>query len=168
MLHAAGGRTLWTGLASLGPSSDAPVGDEERGGPVRTRWWLLAVGALALLTGCGAGGAPVPVASAEGEEVASPSGEHVATLVAGPEQDGVGTLVVEIADGDGDVVFRSGEAYSTRHGVAVAWQSDGDVLWVLSSDVGTARVEASSGTWEQTFLTAQTRADVPPEIDALR
>ena len=136
---------------------------------MRTTLWLPAVGALALLTGCGKDATRVPVASAEGEQVASPSGEHVATLAAGPEQDGVGTLVVEVADDDGDVVFRSDEAYSTRHGVAVAWQSDGEVLWVLSSDVGTSRVEAGGGgTWEQTFLTPQTRDDVPPEIDALR
>lgn len=131
---------------------------------------LALVGAIAL-AGCTSqtgGATDVDTANRSGQEVTSPSGDHTGTLVDGPEQDGVATLVVVVTGADGEEVFRTSDAYSTRHGVAIAWQSDDDVLWVLSSDVGTSRIEEAPSGWEQTWLTPETRDDVPPEIAALR
>ena len=133
-----------------------------------TRRAVAVAGAVLLLTGCFGGGDQVPVASGVTDEVPSPSGGHVAGLEAGPAQDGAETLLVVIKDDTGAEVFRAAEPDSTGPGVAVAWQSSGEVLWVLSSDVGTSRIEASTVGWEQTFRTPETREDEPPEIDALR
>lgn len=108
------------------------------------------------------------VANRAGQEVASPSVDHTASLQPAGEDGGVPMLAVVVTGADGEEVFRSEGAYSTRHGVAIAWQHDGEVLWVLSADVGTSRVESDGGAWTQTWLTPQTRDDVPPEIDALR
>lgn len=129
-----------------------------------------AVALMALtLVGCSdRGGTTVDTANRVGQSVTSPSGDHLASLVEGPSDGGVGTAVVVVADAQGDELFRTPEPYSTRHGVAIAWQLDDDVLWVLSSDVGTSRVEQGASAWEQVWLTPATRGDVPPEIDALR
>ena len=114
------------------------------------------------------GGDTVNTARRAGQEVTAPSGDLIGTLVEGPAENGVATLVVVVTDGAGEEVFRAPEPYSTRHGVAIAWQSDGEVLWVLSSDVGTSRIERGPDGWAQTWLTPETRDAVPPEIDALR
>ncbi|OLF19352.1 hypothetical protein BU204_02865 [Actinophytocola xanthii] len=99
----------------------------------------------------------------------SPSGEFTASLVAGPEQDGVATRVVVVTDTDGHEVFRDDYAYSTRHGVGVTWLSSADQLWILSADVGTAHVDrAADGTWTKTAISPETADTVPEEIERLR
>ncbi len=129
----------------------------------------LAVTGVAAASGCTQGGEEpaVQTANRAGQEVTSPSGDAVATLAAGPD-DGGPTLQVVVTSADGAELFRSDEAYSARHGVALAWQADGEVLWVLSSDVGTSYVRNGADGWTQTWLTPETRGDVPPEIAALR
>jgi hypothetical protein len=98
----------------------------------------------------------------------SPSGTFTASVVPGPRQNGVDTLVVVITDRAGAEVFRDDYAYSSRHGVGVTWLSDRDQLWILSSDVGTSYVEPTGGRWTKVAITPETRADIPAEIDKLR
>lgn len=128
----------------------------------------LATVALLGTTGCTAADTDVETANRAGEQVTAPSGDVVATLTEGPEQDGVTMLDVVVTDADGTELFSTPEPYSSRHGVLLAWQSDDDVLWVLSSDVGTSRIDDDGDGWAQTWLTPETRDTVPEEIAALR
>jgi hypothetical protein len=98
----------------------------------------------------------------------APSGRFVASVVDGPEQNGVPTQVVVISDDKGTEVFRDDYAYSTRHGVGVVWLSGRDQLWLLSSDVGTAYVEQGDSGWVKTAITPETRDQIPAEIAELR
>lgn len=144
-----------------------PTGRHHR--PARRSWRGFIGSTLAItLLGCHAatGGDTVDVANRSGQQVTSPTGAHLASL----RTDGdASMLAVVVTDADGQEVFRSEAGYSTRHGVAIAWQHDGEVLWALSSDLGTSYVAPSDdGPWRQTWLTPETRDDVPPEIDALR
>lgn len=128
----------------------------------------LAVVALLGTAGCTADEIDVETASRAGERVTAPSGDVVATLTEGPEQDGVTMLDVVVTGADGTELFRTPEPYSSRHGVLLAWQPDDDVLWVLSSDVGTSRIDDDGDEWTQTWLTPETRDTVPEELAALR
>lgn len=103
------------------------------------------------------------VATRPGDTVASPGG-YTATLVSGGKlSGGVEVAKVRISDSSGTVVFQDTEAYSLRHGVGVAWQASGDVLWILSADVGTSKVSVVDGRW-----TKVADANRPPEIEKLR
>ncbi|NCT90985.1 hypothetical protein GXB85_08505 [Cellulomonas sp. APG4] len=128
----------------------------------------LAIATLLGATGCTASDTDAETATGAGEQVTAPSGDVVATLTEGTEQDGVAMLDVVVTDADGTELFRTPEPYSSRHGVLLAWQSDDDVLWVLSSDVGTSRIDDNGDGWTQTWLTPETRDTMPEEIAALR
>jgi hypothetical protein len=91
-----------------------------------------------------------------GRIITSPSGSATAEFLPGEIQNGVPTLVPVVRSG-GTVVFRSPLQYSTRHGVAMLWQESEDVLWILSSDVGTSRVEQQGATWSRTSMKAPQR-----------
>ncbi len=99
----------------------------------------------------------------------SPSGAFVAKVETGPEQNGVATWVTIIQDKSGREVFRDSYAYSTRHGVGITWLSSADQLWLISSDVGLARIDKhDDGRWTKTAITPETLAQVPQEIAQLR
>ena len=99
----------------------------------------------------------------------SPSGAFIASFRPGPEQNGVATWVVVIADTDGSEVFRDDRAYSARHGVGVTWLSVRDQLWILSSDIGDGYVERreDAGTWTKVMLGPENRDGVPEEVRQL-
>lgn len=131
------------------------------------------VTAVAVLAGCSAlfggdRGADDRFAR-PGQPRTSPSGELVARVVPGPEQNGVETWVVVIEDRRGWEVFRDDYAYSSRHGVGVTWLSGADELWVLSSDVGTSSiVRGPDGTWRKEYpRPGRFDEDVPAEIREL-
>lgn len=95
----------------------------------------------------------------------APSGGFQARFVAGPPQGSVKTWLVVVADSAGTEVFRDSQPYSARHAVAAIWLSTADQLWVLSSDVGMAKVDRdAAGRWHKTTITPETLASVPPEI----
>jgi len=98
----------------------------------------------------------------------SPSGKYIASVIAGPDQNGVQTRVVVISDSAGKEVFHDDMAYSTRHGVGVTWLSTNDQLWILSGDIGTSYVQSDGSTWTKTSITPETRKDVPREIQDLK
>lgn len=125
--------------------------------------WVLAV--ISVLGGCTLFGDSdgLPLANAPGEQVQSPSG-FVAALLPGTSSAGPADFVrVRITSAQGAEVFLDGEGYSLRHGVAAVWQSEGDVLWILSADVGDSRVSIVNGTWTKSPGTSP-----PPEIEALK
>lgn len=115
---------------------------------------VLGLGACSPFGGSGSTG----LANAAGTVIDAPQGSASADLVAGPEQNEVTTLVPVISEG-GDEVYRDTSAYSTRHGVAITWQSYGEALWVVSSDVGTFKVARAGAGWEKSASTA-----LPPEV----
>src|SRR5688572_16719902 len=97
---------------------------------------LVAVAAVtAVLAGCAAlfGGDRTDQRFARPEEpCTSPSGQFVARVDLGPEQNGVPTWIAVITDRKGQEVFRDSDAYSSRHGVGITWLSGKDELWLLS------------------------------------
>lgn len=104
------------------------------------------------------------VASSLHDEVVSDGG-FVAGFVEGDPSGGVQMLVPVIRDAGGQVVYEDHDAYSTRHGVGLVWHAEGatEALWILSGDIGTARVaETEDGTW-----TKEWTADLPEEIAEL-
>jgi hypothetical protein len=103
-----------------------------------------------------------------GRPRSSPSGAFMASLAAGPEQNGVATWVVTIADASGAEVFRDDHAYSARHGLGVTWLSSRDQLWILSFDVGDAYVQQRDDgrSWVKVMLTPGNQ-DTPEEIARL-
>ncbi|MGH3937378.1 MAG: hypothetical protein ACRDTG_01885 [Pseudonocardiaceae bacterium] len=140
---------------------------------MRTPIVLLLLGALtAVLAGCAAlfGSDRVNERFARPEHPrTSPSGQFVAHVEFGPEQNGVLTWVVVITDRGGHEVFRDNYAYSSRHGVGITWLSGKDQLWLLSSDVGTSSVQQDAGsTWRKEYpRLGHFDQDVPPEIREL-
>ena len=133
------------------------------------RTWLVAasVALVLVLTGCaifGRSGGRQDRFARPGAPRTSPSGEYIASVVAGPPENGVETLVVVITDRSGREVFRDDDAYSTRHGVGVTWLSDRDQLWILSADVGHSYVEAQDGRWTKVDITPESTASIPGEI----
>jgi len=124
------------------------------------------VGVLAAVAGCALIGLGRDERFVEPDQPkTSPSGEFIAHVADGPDDNGVATRVVVITDVDGRKVFRDDYAYSTRHGVGVTWLSSTDQLWILSADVGNAYVERRpDGTWSKTPITPENRNTIPPEI----
>lgn len=114
----------------------------------------LTLGMMLGLGGCSLFGvsASADLANATGTVIAAPQGPASAEFVPGPDQSGVATLVPVISEG-GSEVYRDETAYSTRHGIAMTWQSDGSTLWVLSSDVGTFRVARTDAGWTKSAAT---------------
>ena len=140
---------------------------------MRTSIAITMVGVAAVLAGCVAlfGGdrsADDRFARPEHPRT-SPSGEYVARVDLGPEQNGVPTWIVVIIDSAGREVFRDDAAYSTRHGVGITWLSSKDELWLLSSDVGTSYVQQDSdGVWSKEYpRPGHFNEDVPAEIREL-
>lgn len=115
---------------------------------------VLGLGACSLFGGSGS----TELANSSGTVIDAPQGSASAELVAGPEQNGVATLVPVISEG-GAEVYHDPSAYSTRHGVAITWQSDGEALWVVSSDVGTFKVARTGAGWEKSAST-----DLPSDV----
>ncbi|MEN3613948.1 hypothetical protein AAH979_30900 [Plantactinospora sp. ZYX-F-223] len=97
----------------------------------------------------------------------SPSGQYIASVIAGPQQNGVKTRIVVITDSVGKEVFHDDTPYSLRHGVGVTWLSSKDQLWILSSDIGTSYVQSDGSTWTKTSITPETIKDIPKEIQDL-
>lgn len=99
----------------------------------------------------------------------SPSGQYVARVDLGPEQNGVPTWLVVITDRAGREVFRDSDTYSSRHGVGITWLSGTDQLWLISSDVGTSSVQRQAdGSWRKTSpRPGHFDQDVPAEIREL-
>lgn len=100
---------------------------------------------LGALCACASSGSD-QMADEPGQQVASPSGDFVATLEEDGESGGVTLLRPVITDRDGEVVFTDQRNHSERHGVSLTWVED-DVLWIFSSDRGTVRVEQQGDTW---------------------
>jgi hypothetical protein len=137
-----------------------------------SRAWLAAasVALVLVLAGCaifGRSGGRQDRFARPGSPRPSPSGAYIASVVPGPPENGVDTLVVVITDQSGHEVFRDDDAYSTRHGVGVTWLSDRDQLWILSADVGHSYVEIRDGRWAKVDITPETTASVPGEIASL-
>ncbi len=99
----------------------------------------------------------------------SPSGQFVARVEFGQEQNGVPTWIVVVTDSAGGEVFRDSDAYSSRHGVGITWLSSKAELWLLSSDVGTSYVQRDAdGTWSKEYpRPGHFDEDVPAEIREL-
>lgn len=134
-----------------------------RSGADATRLGGVAGLALAVVFSLGAGGlfggsGSSDVANAAGTVIEASPGGVSAEFVAGPEQNGVATLVPVISQG-GAEVYRDAVAYSTRQGVAITWQPDGQALWVVTSDVGTFKVSRDGDTWTKVAST-----DLPAEV----
>lgn len=123
---------------------------------------LLTAAALAVgLTGCqGGDSALVP----ENGQRTSPSGQFTAEFAS--EGSGSDRRVYPvITDDGGTVVWADDTRYlMSAHPVGVAWQSDEDVLWLLSSDIGTARVVQTDGVWAKDW----DWTTLPPDIEAIR
>ena len=135
--------------------------------PSRTWFVATSVALVLVLAGCsifGRSGGRQDRFARPGAPRTSPSGAYIASVVPGPPENGVDTLVVVITDGSGLEVFRDDYAYSTRHGVGVTWLSDRDQLWILSADVGHSYVEIRDGRWTKVDITPETSDSVPGEI----
>ena len=87
------------------------------------------------------------------------SGAFRAVLVERSDPQGSRLLVPSIRDNSGRDVFTD-DPYAARHKLLVMWQASGDVLWVYSGDVGTARIGQDAGTWRK----QQTRDGQPQEV----
>lgn len=82
----------------------------------------------------------------QGDSLPSPNGDYLASLDAAPESGGVAMSTPVITE-SGAEVYRDDMDYSHRHGVALRWEDDA-TLWIISSDVGTARVDQQAdGSW---------------------
>lgn len=134
-------------------------------GTNKRRGFRTVVAALAAgvaLAGCVPGGAPrTPDDRFAGVDrpVTSPSGAFRAVLVERSDPQGTRLLVPTIRDNSGRDVFTD-DPYAARHKLLVMWQASGDVLWVYSGDVGTARIGQDAGTWRK----QQTRDGMPQEV----
>ena len=84
----------------------------------------------------------------------------------GPDQNGVKTWRPVILGAEGREVFRDDEVYRTRHAVGITWLSGHDQLWILSGDVGIARIDPRpDGSWVQRW--PKKEEPLPAEIDKL-
>lgn len=90
-----------------------------------------------------------------GGTLATPDGEHVATLIDAGVWNGVQMSRPTITTASGEVVFQDDRMHSHRHGVGLVWESS-ETLWVLSSDLGNQRVDLIEGRWVNS-------SGVPPE-----
>ena len=132
---------------------------------MRSKWLRIRAAGVALL-GTVLGGCslfstaadPLGPAREPGQVITAASGEVTAEFVPGADQNGVPTVVPVIRSG-GSTLFQDTQQYSTRHGVAMVWQDSADVLWILSGDVGSAKVERTGNTWS-----LSPSADVPQGV----
>lgn len=113
---------------------------------------LAAAFVVALASGCalvGPGGERM-MATALGHQVTSADG-LVAGFVEGEEAEGVATILPVVYDAEGAVLFTDDDAYSSRHSIGLVWHPSeagpGEDLWILSSDIGAARIANSGGVW---------------------
>lgn len=80
-------------------------------------------------------------------EVAAPSGDVTAIVVADGEE-----LRPTIRDASGAPVWIDDLPHVDRYFPGVVWESDADVLWVLSTDHGDGSVrQGSDGSWARTM-----------------
>ena len=96
-----------------------------------------------------------PAASA----LAAPSGDVTAIVVADGEE-----LRPTIRDASGAPVWIDDLPHVDRYFPGVVWESDADVMWVLSTDHGNGSVRrAEDGSWERTMGDE----GMPPDIAEL-
>jgi len=94
-------------------------------------------------------GAPVP----------SPSGEFAAVIDAAGD-----ALGVLLRDSEGTDFWADDYPYEPAHPPSVLWQTDADVLWVLSEELGTARIrQDSEGGWSKEAA-EELDEEIPEEI----
>lgn len=98
--------------------------------------------------------------------VRSPSGTFVAALVPAAVRGGVQTYAVVVRDAAGRQVFSDTASYTDDQGLAVAWLSTKDQLW-LQSESATSHVDPSATGWHRTDITPATVGTIPAEIKAL-
>ncbi|RTE50617.1 hypothetical protein [Actinobaculum sp. 352] len=90
---------------------------------------------------------PDPAVLVDGETRTSPSGNYTVEFY-DEDIDGKRNLYPAIKDSDGEVVWSDDERYQmSAHPVRVLWQDDDDVLWLMSRDIGNARVMLTDGQW---------------------
>jgi len=83
----------------------------------------------------------------DGETRTSPSGNYTVEFY-DEDIDGKRNLFPVIKDSDGEVVWSDDERYlMSAHPIAVLWQDDDDVLWLMSRDIGNARVMLTDDQW---------------------
>ena len=105
---------------------------------------------VVLVTGCGGGGLVREPFLNPRDTKASPSGAYVVRLL----ETGSGDATQwrpQISSAAGAVVWSDDQTYTRRHFPGVVWESDADVLWILSSDIGHASVRDQGGAWSKTF-----------------
>ncbi|WP_314456392.1 hypothetical protein [uncultured Actinomyces sp.] len=108
---------------------------------------LVAVVVIAIgLVGCQGRGRD-SVVLREGEMRVSSSGRYTSEFLA-EEIDGRRNVYPVIKNSAGEVVWTDDQRYlMSAHPVGVVWQEDADVLWLLSSDIGSSRVVEKDGAW---------------------
>ena len=137
------------------------------GQPVRRRLLLrlplLAVGggmSAAALSACGGaeGEDPGPDPVTEiGTPVAAPSGEVTAVL------DTAGNAVgVVLRDASGTDIWADDFPYAPTMETGLLWETAADVLWVLSADLGTARIAQTDGAWSKQMPVPE--SEIPEQI----
>ena len=110
-----------------------------------TRRGLLATPAAAALAAC-SGRRDDRLASEE-HEVDAPSGDFTAIVVADGD-----VLRPTIHDASGAPVWIDDLPHVDRYFPGVVWESDADVMWVLSTDHGNGSVRrAEDGSWARTM-----------------
>lgn len=118
------------------------------GGRATTRRACVALGVttgIGLLVGCTRRGSDARLATTE-RAVLAPGGEVEALLVADGDE-----LRPTIRDLDGNTLWTDERAHVERQRPGVLWEQDADVLWVLSSDLGTVSVRGEAdGSWVST------------------
>ena len=137
------------------------------GQPVRRRLLLrlplLAVGggmSVAALSACGGSEdedpGPEPVTEI-GTAVAAPSGEVTAVL------DTAGNAVgVVLRDASGTDIWADDFPYAPTMETGLLWETAADVLWVLSADLGTARIAQTDGAWSKQMPVSE--GEIPEQI----
>lgn len=100
----------------------------------------------------------------EGETRVSSSGQYTSEFLV-EEIDGKPYVYPVIKDSAGEVVWSDDRRYlMSAHPVGVVWQEDADVLWLLSSDIGTSRVVAEDGKWVRDWEWET----LPPDIERIK
>lgn len=131
---------------------------------------LAATAVVLLASGCAAQApaAEHDIATDLGHEVTSGDG-FVGGFVEGAESGGVQMIAPVVYDAEGEVVFADEDTYSTRHGVGLVWQPSeagpGEDLWILSSDLGAARIANTDGVWVKVWADGELPDGVRDLID---
>ena len=119
---------------------------------MKARTWVLVAGAvgvaaLVLWWVWSVVFAVEPAVLRDGETRASSSGRYTSEFLA-EEIDGKRNVYPVIKNSAGEVVWSDDQRYLlSAHPVGVVWQEDADVLWLLSSDIGSSRVVEKDGAW---------------------